>query len=70
MQISFENYGEFYPALVLDDGVYSYYNYRKSYSLAEVSDWIEYRMKRDIDIIKAHICDYHTGEIVATITRD
>lgn len=71
MTINFENYGRFYCTLsYVDNTVIDYRNERTPHTLAEVMEFIHYHMTRDMRIILGIVCDWDTGEIVATIERD
>ena len=71
MTINFENYGRFYCALsYVDNTVVDYRNDNTPHSLAEVMEFVEYHMSRDLRIILGSVWDWDTGECVATIERE
>lgn len=71
MTINFENYGHFYCSLsYADGGVVDFRNEAMPNNLRECVDFIEYKMEQDTTITRGIICDWDTGEIVATIERD
>ena len=71
MTINFENYGRFYCALSYVDGVtVDFRNDNSPHTLAEVADFIELHMDRDMRCTLGIVCDWDTGEIVATIKRE
>ena len=71
MTIEFENYGRFYPTLIFLDEAISYrFEECSPYSLKECTDFIDYKMRQNPDIEGGVICDWDTGEVVATIKPD
>ena len=71
MTIEFENYGRFYPTLIFADEAISYrFEECPPCSLKRCTDFIDYKMKQIPDIESGVICDWDTGEVVATIKRD
>jgi len=71
MTIKFENYGRFYCSLAyVNNDVIDYRNESAPHNLRECADFIEYKMEQDSHIILGIICDWDTGEVVATIERE
>ena len=68
MNITFENYGRFFPVLYFNNAEpIDYYSEGvKPYTLRECMDFINYRMSSNSDCCGAVVCDWDTGEIVAT----
>ena len=71
MTIHFENYGAFYLNLTYADGTCAdYYNPHCGNSLGDCMEFIHNRMTDDLTIVRAVVCDWETGEVVATVERD
>ena len=71
MTINFENYGNFYVGLNYADGTdLAFGSTTKPVNFKEAVDFIESKVKEDLTIVDAFICDAYTGEIVATIERE
>lgn len=71
MTINFENYGNFYVGLNYADGTdLAFGSTTKPVNFKEAVDFIESKVKEDLTIVDAFICDAYTGEVVATIERE
>lgn len=72
MTITFENYGKFYVGLNYTDGTELTYggNESKPMNIKEAMDFLEEKMREDLTVINAFLCDAETGEIVATLERE
>lgn len=71
MTINFENYGNFYVGLNYVDGTdLAFGSTTKPVNFKEAVDFIESKVKEDLTIVDAFICDAYTGEVVATIERE
>lgn len=71
MIINFENYGNFYVGLNYADGTdLAFGSTTKPVNFKEAVDFIESKVKEDLTIVDAFICDAYTGEVVATIERE
>ena len=71
MTINFENYGNFYVGLNYADGTdLAFGSTTKPVNFKEAIDFIESKVKEDLTIVDAFICDAYTGEVVATIERE
>lgn len=70
MKINFENYGEFYCTLININGDSVDYRASHPHTLKECTDFIENRMSFCRSVILGVICDWNTGEIVATIEQE
>lgn len=71
MKISCENYGRFYVSLAyVDNSVIDYRSEVAPHTLKQCMDFIEYRLKYDYRVLIGIICDWDTGEIVATIENN
>jgi len=71
MIIKFENYGHFYCSLAYTNNeVIDYRNESMPHDLRECADFIEYKMEQNSRIMLGIICDWDTGEVVATIERE
>ncbi len=69
MYINFENYGRFYVSLAYADN--SIVDYRvASHTLKQCMNFIEYCINTDSRIVLGILCDWDTGEIVATIENN
>lgn len=71
MTIKFENYGHFYCSLAYsNNNVIDLRDDAMPHDLRECTDFIEYKMGQDTTIVLGIICDWDTGEVVATIERE
>lgn len=71
MTINFENYGNFYVGLNYVDGTdLAFGSTTKPVNFKEAVDFIESKVKEDLTIVDAFICDAYTGEVVATIEKE
>ena len=72
MTITFENYGNFYVGLNYTDGTELTYggDESKPMNLKEAMDFLEEKMREDLTVIDAFLCDAETGEVVATLERE
>jgi len=71
MTINFENYGNFYVGLNYADGTdLAFGSTTKPVNFKEAVDFIESKVREDLTIVDAFICDAYTGEVVATIERE
>lgn len=70
MKIDFENYGRFYFSLAYVNNDVIDYRADNPYTLKECAKLIENRMSYCSSIILGIICDFDTGEVVATIERE
>lgn len=72
MTVTFENYGNFYVGLNYTDGTELTYggDESKPMNLKEAMDFLEEKMREDLTVIDAFLCDAETGEIVATLERE
>ena len=71
MTITFENYGKFYVGFNYVDGTELTYGATKEpIGLKDAMDLIESKMREDLTIIDAFLCDAETGEVVATLERE
>ena len=69
MIIEFEDYGRFYLTLICKDCPNITYD-KHPYSFRECARFIDYKMEQDSEVIGGIICDFDTGEIVATFKPD
>lgn len=69
MKIDFENYGRFYCSLAYTNNDVIDYRASNPFTLKECTDFIENRMRYCHSIVLGIICDFDTGEIVASIER-
>lgn len=69
MTIEFEDYGRFYLTLLCKDCPNITYD-EHPYSFRECARFIDYKMEQDSEVIGGVICDFDTGEIVATFKPD
>lgn len=72
MTVTFENYGNFYVGLNYTDGTELTYggDESKPMNLKEAMDFLEKKMREDLTVIDAFLCDAETGEVVATLERE
>ena len=71
MTITFENYGKFYVGFNYVDGTeLTYGETKEPIGLKDAMDLIESKMREDLTIIDAFLCDAETGEVVATLERE
>lgn len=72
MTVTFENYGNFYVGLNYIDGTELTYggDESKPMNLKEAMDFLEEKMREDLTVIDAFLCDAETGEVVATLERE
>ena len=71
MKIEFENYGRFYCSLAyVNNDVIDYRNPLSPHTLKECTSFIENRMSFCDNVILGIICDWDTGEVVATIENE
>ncbi len=72
MTITFENYGKFYVGLNYTDGTELTYggDESKSMNIKEAMDFLEEKMREDLTLVDAFLCDAETGEVVATLERE
>jgi len=72
MTVTFENYGNFYVGLNYTDGTELTYggDESKPMNIKEAMDFLEEKMREDLTVINAFLCDAETGEIVATLERE
>lgn len=72
MTVIFENYGNFYVGLNYTDGTELTYggDESKPMNIKEAMDFLEEKMREDLTVINAFLCDAETGEIVATLERE
>lgn len=72
MTVTFENYGNFYVGLNYTDGTELTYggDESKPMNLKEAMDFLEEKMREDLTVIDAFLCDAETGEVVATLERE
>ena len=70
MKIDFENYGRFYFSLAYVNNTVIDYRASNPYTLKECANLIENRMSYCSSIVLGIICDFDTGEVVATIERE
>lgn len=71
MTITFENYGKFYVGLNYVDGTeLTYGTTKEPIGLKDAMDLIESKIREDLTIIDAFLCDAETGEVVATLERE
>lgn len=71
MTVTFENYGKFYVGFNYVDGTeLTYGDTKEPIGLKDAMDLIESKMREDLTIIDAFLCDAETGEIVATLERE
>lgn len=69
MTIEFEDYGRFFLSLLTSDGLSTTFC-DSPYSFGECARFINYKMEQNPDVIGGIICDFDTGEIVATFKSD
>lgn len=69
MTIKFEDYGRFYLTLLCKEYPNITYD-GHPYSFRECARFIAYKMEQDSEVIGGVICDFETGEVVATFKPD
>ena len=70
MKFDFENYGSFYCSLAYVNNDVIDYRASNPHTLKECVSFIENRMSYCSSVILGIICDFDTGEVVATIERE
>ena len=70
MEINFENYGRFYCSLAYVNNDVIDYRASNPHTLKECANFIENRMSICNTIVLGIICDFDTGEVVATIEHE
>lgn len=71
MTVTFENYGKFYVGFNYADGTeLTYGETKEPIGLKDAMDLIESKMREDLTMIDAFLCDAETGEVVATLERE
>ena len=71
MTINFENYGRFYCSFAyVNNDVIDLRDPVSPHSLKECAEFITYKMEQDTSIILGIICNWDTGEVVASVERE